>query len=184
MKLMLEEPFGDTYSLHQNITFGEKLDSELNSERGSETFSETTSASGSNCFVEDIAAGAAVPPVQPKHIKFPAVVISGKSRCFLTKRYDDYKWLEYYVSYDAMFCYPCRFFAIGNRRAEKTFTEHGYRNWKHAQDALKRHDSCVTHKDAMLSWEQYKRDNANQTSVAHLLDSHREKKIHENRHYN
>ena len=146
-------------------------------------FSETTSASDSNCFVEDIAAGAAVPPVQPKHIKFPAVVISGKSRCFLTKWYEDYKWLEYSVSYDAMFCYPCRFFAIGNRRAEKTFTEHGYRNWKHARDALKRHDSCVTHKDAMLSWEQYKRDNTNQTSVDHLLDSHREKKIRKNRHY-
>ena len=61
--------------------------------------------------------------------------------------------------------------------------EYGYRNWKHARDALKRHDSCVTHKDAMLSWEQYKQNNANQTSVAHLLDSHREKKIRENRHY-
>ena len=35
----------------------------------------------------------------------------------------------------------------------------------------------------MLSWEQYKHSNANQTSVAHLLNTHREKKICENCHY-
>ena len=108
----------------------EELDREIPGLETSQC-SHTTSAS-SNFSVDDIAAGPAVPPVQPKHIKFPAVVISGKSRCFLTKWYGDYEWLEYSMSYDAMFCYPCRFFAVGNKRAEKTFTEYGYRNWKHA----------------------------------------------------
>ena len=70
-----------------------------------------------------------------------------------------------------MFCYACRTFTHGEGKAEKVFTERGYRNWKHAQDALKHHDNCIVHKNAVLSWESYKNGSSSCTLVDHYLDS-------------
>ena len=82
-----------------------------------------------------------------------------------------------------MFCYPCRMFACGQGKAEKAFSELGYRDWKHARDALKCHNKCYVHKTAMLSWNQYLLGRKTGTSVDSLLDTLQEKKKQENRHY-
>ena len=42
-------------------------------------------------------------------------------------------WLEYSVEKDACFCYPCRVFGVNV--TSNTFTETGYRDWKHAVDS-------------------------------------------------
>ena len=58
-----------------------------------------------------------------------------------------------------------------------------YRDWKHAREVLKCHNDCYVHKTAMLSWDQYLLGRKTGTSVDSLLDSVREKRKQENRHY-
>ena len=82
-----------------------------------------------------------------------------------------------------MFFYPCRMIACGQAKAEKAFSELGYRDWKHAREALKRHNNCCAHKTAMVSWNQYLLGRKTGTSVDSLLDTLREKRKQENRHY-
>lgn len=66
--------------------------------------------------------------------------------------------MEYSVQKDAVFCYPCRHFAVSSGRSEKTFTETGFRDWKHTpgrNGILSTHDKCCAHKYAMTAWKQY-----------------------------
>ena len=99
-----------------------------------------------------------------------------------------FPWLEYSFSKDAMFCYPCWIFTNGSGKAEKTFTLHGYCDWKHAsgkKGALQCHDRCrcKVHKNAMVAWEECKLNSSSGTSVAHQLDKTRMLQIRKNHHY-
>ena len=170
----------------------EESDTAVSTAESSATFSSSqatqstasSEASGSaNVVIEDIAISPTVSPVQPRCIKFPTTIISGKPRSFNSRWYTAYSWLEYSVKNDAMFCYPCRMFACGQAKAEKAFSELGYRDWKHAREALKRHNNCCAHKTAMLSWNQYLLGRKTGVSVDSLLDTLREKRKQENRQY-
>ena len=83
----------------------------------------------SNLPPQDIANGPCTPvtpPVQPRNIRFPSTNLSGKLRSFNPTWYSAYPWLEYSVSRDAAFCYPCRLFTTGTGKAEKAFTVNGF----------------------------------------------------------
>lgn len=142
--------------------------------------------SSSTCIqVPDIASGPEVMPAQPKG-PFPSRNFSNTRRSFNSSWYNDYSWVEYSSSLDAAFCYPCRLFTTKSGKSEKTFTELGFTDWKYAigkHGVLLSHDKCSVHKNAMLSWEEYKRNAASGTSVANLLISNREQQIRNNRHY-
>ena len=78
---------------------------------------------------DDIAASPAHPPVRPVNIKFPSTLFSGKARSFSPRWYHSYPWLEYSVSQDACFCYPCHLFGVssgGLSRPEMAFTTIGF----------------------------------------------------------
>ena len=138
----------------------------------------------------DIAASISESPRQPKQT-FPSRSFGkGRKRSFNVMWYKTYPWLEYSASSDACFCYPCRFFRPETRsgRAETAFTVTGYRNWKNAigkAGVISRHNECQTHRDAMLSWEEYKRNSekTNDTSIEHRLNSARMEAVSRNRHY-
>lgn len=135
---------------------------------------------------EDIALGVGDQPVQPRNIQFPSTNFCGKPRSFSPNWYTEYSWLEYSVSTDAAFCYPCRLFTTGTSKAEKAFTVSGFSDWKHAcgkKGVLTMHNKCAVHKNAMLAWEQSKLNASRGTSIAHLLDSSRQQLIQKNRHY-
>lgn len=134
----------------------------------------------------DIAVGPGASPVQPRNIEFPSTDFSGKLRSFNSSWYSDYSWLEYSVSRDAAYCYPCRIFTTGTGKAEKTFTVNGFRGWKHAsgkKGVLQVHDKCAIHRGAMLAWEESKRNASHGTSIAHRLETSRLQQIQSNRHY-
>ena len=48
---------------------------------------------------------------QPTRIVFPSTYFSGKARSFNPAWYKQWLWLEYSVSKDAAFCYPCHMFS-------------------------------------------------------------------------
>ena len=83
--------------------------------------------SGQPCDLASLGA----PPSRPV-VDFPPTVFSGKKRSFNLKWYEEFEWLEYSISRDAAFCYPCRVFTTRSGKAEGTFTVTGFRDWKHA----------------------------------------------------
>ena len=84
----------------------------------------------------DIAAVATDSPVQPTNIRYPVTLYSNKPRSFNPDWFKLYPWLEYSVKEDACFCFPCRMFGgsggVPTSRHQKTFTEIGFKSWKHA----------------------------------------------------
>ena len=102
--------------------------------------------------------------------------------------YKSFPWLEYSVSLDAAFCYPCRLFkyGTGEGRAEEAFTRCGFRNWKNAigkTGIISRHGICNSHKQSMVSWNDYTTNVRRQSTIEHRIDSAHQQLITENRHY-
>ena len=136
----------------------------------------------------DIASSPNESPRQPK-IKFPLRSFGkGRQRGFNVMWYKSFPWLEYSVSLDAAFCYPCRLFKCGNGegRAEEAFTRCGFRNWKNAigkTGIISRHGICNSHKQSMVSWNDYTTNVRRQSTIEHRIDSAHQQLITENRHY-
>ena len=134
----------------------------------------------------DIAHGANQSPVQPKQHTFPGTFIGGRQRSFSSSWYEKYSWIEYSTERDAVYCYPCRLFLIGDKK-EDAFTKSGYRDWKHAtgkSGVLHKHDRSVSHKQAVLTWKDYIKNTELGTTIGIRIDLARSKRIEENRHYN
>lgn len=100
-------------------------------------------------------------PCQP-HVNFPVTIFSVKGRSFNPDCYDKHRWLEYFISQDAAFCFPCQFFfspSSTSNRPERAFTEVGFRNWKNAigkkSGVLTKHNECYSHKQSVIAWEQF-----------------------------
>ena len=94
-------------------------------------------------------------------------------------------WLEYSVSKNAVFCYPCRFFS-GVQKGDDCFITTGYRNWKNAtgmSGRLMKHTQSQRHINASAAWGDFKRNQQSQTSIASTLRQERRQQIQENRHY-
>ncbi len=121
-------------------------------------------------------------PVQPRHYRFPATYFGTKERSFNPMLFEKYVWLEYSISRDAVFCYDCRFFMLGSQ-TDDLFLKKGYRDWKHATGttgALSKHNNSLKHKQSMASWNDFKVNQRQHTSVATLLDSQRKEQISNN----
>lgn len=94
--------------------------------------------------VTDIADSKDKQPVQPRNIQFPGTLYGTSYRHFNVRWYEQHKWLEYSVTKDSAFCFPCCFFSFGSCEAE-AFTTTGFSDWKHAtgkRGALAKHESC------------------------------------------
>ena len=134
----------------------------------------------------DIALTPQSSPCQPTRIVFPSTYFSGKARSFNPAWYKQWPWLEYSVSKDAAFCYPCRMFSTSvsasTSRPEKTFSKTGFRDWKHATGAKGILTSCLSHKEAVVAWEQFQ-STQQRGSVAELLGNVRAEQIQRKKHY-
>jgi hypothetical protein len=74
-------------------------------------------------------------------------------------------WLEYSITSDAAFCFPCRTFRLCGSKEESCFLAGGYRNWKAATEegkGLSKHEKSAQHVANMTSWmEKSRRQTAN-----------------------
>lgn len=55
-------------------------------------------------------------------------VFGNQKRSFNAKYYNEFKWVEYSVEKDAVFCFCCRIF--GCSFTDNVFTKSGFTNWK------------------------------------------------------
>ena len=142
----------------------------------------TQSSASVSSIPDDIAMDKNCIPVQP-HGKFPSKQYGSVNRSFQSSWYIDYPWLEYSVSKNCAYCFPCRFFSVNG---DKTFIYTGYSNWKCArgkEGGLQVHHMSSKHKDATLSWRQYQSTVANDSTIINHLEAGRLKKIQDNRQY-
>ena len=119
-------------------------------------------------------------------MKFSVSLKGNKQRSFQSECYRLYCWLEYSKEKDAAYCYACRHFTTEPGKYWETFTKCGFRDWKHAMGKdgiISCHDRCKTHMQAMISWQEYKRNKESGTSVVNRLDAARANLIAKNRHY-
>ena len=87
-----------------------------------------------------------------------------------------------------MFCYPCRLFrSSAGASISRTFTSHGFRDWKHATGSIKYnmlllHSESKSHIEAGRAWDLFKMTKTS-GSVADQLGSNRREQIKKNRQY-
>ncbi|XP_011407407.1 PREDICTED: zinc finger MYM-type protein 1-like [Amphimedon queenslandica] len=132
----------------------------------------------------DIAKGLEDKPVQPHNITFPKNKENGRS--FSSMRYQKHAWLEYSVSKDAAYCYPCRFFSAGIHKSDECFISIGYRNWKNATGRtgrLVKHSLSQRHLNAAAAWADFENNQQSQHSIRSTLSQAWKDQIQNNRHY-
>lgn len=103
------------------------------------------------------------PQVLPVGYAFPAT----NKRRFNEKWLNDYIWLEYSISNDAAFCYPCRQFSPIHER-DNVFKFTGFSHWKSALESnkgFKKHQKCGMHLESMAKWAEAVDRQKNNTSV-------------------
>ena len=95
------------------------------------------------------------PQTQPTLARFPTTLIMGKLRSFSTTWYNEFNWLEYSKSRDAIFCKYCRHFP--GIRNELAFVSVGFKRWNHTRAACVKHDTSKPHMQAhekMMSYRE------------------------------
>lgn len=101
------------------------------------------------------------PATQPVLGKFLMTIINGKSHSFNSNWYEQYKWIEYSKTRDAIFCKACRHFP--ELHTEFTFTRDGYKNWKRLRQACNKHESSKPHALALSKIDAYRESHAPQS---------------------
>lgn len=84
---------------------------------------------------------------------------------------------------DATFCFACRHFLGGGGHwfhSEPAFSN-GYKNWKHATAAFKKHDASAAHKFAMEAWAEFKLATTDGSRLGNMIDAGHSKIVQENR---
>lgn len=88
-------------------------------------------------------------PCQPKLNMYPRTKFGEKQRSFNSSWYDQFKWLEYSLTADRAFCFPCRLFnnssGINVGHAEVNYSKVGFNNWKNATSKFREHQLTKTY---------------------------------------
>lgn len=104
-----------------------------------------------------------------RHYLFPKQSDSGRS--FQFKWVEKHDWLEYSKDRDAVYCYPCRQFGIGNK--SDVFCTSGFNNWQKAlasNQGFQRHEHSSIHISSMLSWKEHESRASRKQEVSSLLN--------------
>lgn len=92
-------------------------------------------------------------------------------RSFQPNWLNSFEWIEYSKKNDAVYCYPCRQYAIVN--ASETFCTTGYNNWSKALakgQGFSKHEISNSHLSAMLSWKEHSSRLASNQEISSLVN--------------
>lgn len=170
-------------------------DMELENILGTKTDVNFTNATNNACISipsgpEDISRSRNCKPVQPILERFPKHKDGDRFRSFNSKLYH-FKWLEYSVSQDSVFCYYCRHFSENGSISDykcDTFIVTGYRQWKKCygksekENRLLKHQLSFSHCKAVANYEAYN-STLEKGSVISQISKEHTMLIKENRHY-
>lgn len=106
-------------------------------------------------------------------VKFPISSFGKVQRSFKANWLDSFEWLEYSVSSNAAFCFPCRAFNVSGLKDGK-FTVTGFTNWKKAlekKQGFHQHETSLHHISAMESWIEKRERIRSDTTVSELISN-------------
>uniref|UniRef100_A0ACD5Y240 Uncharacterized protein n=1 Tax=Avena sativa TaxID=4498 RepID=A0ACD5Y240_AVESA len=86
----------------------------------------------------------ALGPCQPRQHDFPIRDIGGNRR-FTSHWFDKYKWIEYSVHLDAVFCFVCYLFKDETKhKGGDSFVKEGFKNWNMMKNRLDKHEGGLS----------------------------------------
>lgn len=118
----------------------------------------------------DICSYGTIRKMEPQKLKPGLTFPQTDKRKFNPKWLNDYIWMEYSVSKNAVFCYACRQLSPVHDR-DNVFKYTGFAHWKTALESnkgFKRHQSCVMHSNSMAKWSEAIEREKNNTSVIQM----------------
>lgn len=85
-------------------------------------------------------------PVQPMLLFYPKT----NNRNFQSSYFNKFNWMEYSISDDAVFCFPCRHFSLsGNFRGQTignaAYIDRGVKCWRNPLQSLTKHSQSENH---------------------------------------
>ena len=85
---------------------------------------------------------------------------SRDGRRFNSGYYEKFKWIEFSVSSNEVYCYPCRQFSgnacnSGEILGKRVFIDIGYQKFKDIAESCNKHANSKRHKNAVESWSNY-----------------------------
>jgi len=90
---------------------------------------------------------------------YPRTKFGEKQRSFNSSWYEQFKWLEYSLTADRAFCFPCRLFnnssGINVGHAEVNYSKVGFNNWKNATSKFREHQLTKTHLNSTNSLTEF-----------------------------
>lgn len=112
-------------------------------------------------------------PARPILHNYPKTNFGKQNRAFSTTQYDSYDFIEYSISLDAVFCFPCRHFTSPSAYKDIAFTEKGMRDWKKIKDKVDKHIGTQSHMDSTTLWNEYKNSLKTGSVVTKLANTHK-----------
>lgn len=77
-----------------------------------------------------------------------------QARSFISKWFDEHKWLSFCVTQNKVYCFYCRLAVVrGSRKSETTFSSNGFNNWKKAKSKFREHENTQVHIEACRSYK-------------------------------
>ncbi|CAH2315823.1 Hypothetical predicted protein [Pelobates cultripes] len=179
----IEEPSTSSQSNIQHSTYEEDF-SEVEPPQSAQTSASTekTTIHGP----DDISQCATEGPRQPVLKKYPQKQVGTRFRSFRPQWFQSFEWLEYSISEDASYCFPCRFFLTSKffygYVKKVPFINIGYKNWKNAivtGKGILQHERSASHKDADVRWEDFKKSVSQDTSIMKDLTKAHTREVNE-----
>ena len=121
-------------------------------------------------------------PSQPTNFVAPKFSYGKQLRSFEINWYRNRSWLEYSITKNACYCFPCRKFLHPNEK-DLTYTAIGFKNWKTALEmgkGLDKHSHSVSHLQAMSMWSEFTSRESSNREIDHLVH---EDQLQRNRYY-
>ncbi|ROL52542.1 Zinc finger MYM-type protein 1 [Anabarilius grahami] len=109
-----------------------------------------------------------------------------RKRAFNKMWYTQHQWLEYSVSRDSAYCFPCRHFSLPGIQETSFTSSLGYSNWKKAMykdGGFRGHEKSENHVNAMIAWNEHKKRILTDTSMLNALDKKHQEVVEQNRTY-
>lgn len=122
-------------------------------------------------------------PIQPNLDSYPKTKHGNQNRAFSKIYYTEFKWLEYSIQSDRVFCFCCRNFGIkGPMYDGEAFTVTGFNNWKKFGEKGKKHNSSKFHIENFCKWNEYEKSKKTGTVHTKLSSAYYEQ-VNKNREY-
>lgn len=132
--------------------------------------------------MQDLATKPEEGPTQPRLKVYPKLQSGSQTRSFQYEWYKRYEWLEYSVTNDRVYCFPCRLFGGSVGHKEVTFTNDGFRVWKKMHEKALKHGESTYHINAMQKWINFK-SSQQHGNIHQKLDSQHKQQVLDNRDY-